>query len=138
MRCSLKNRLAECRAAKGIKKSQLAYYIGKSRGYVTRLERGDIRPSAEAMLRIAQYFGKPVEDVFQLVKEDDFQDVRKGRKPSSVGSQLFASGLANSMCNSPAAPPARPKGMETVMDKSLVSPTAKVVASPVAQSCQRK
>jgi len=70
MRCSLKNRLAECRAAKGIKKSQLAYYLGMSRAYVTRLERGDIRPSAEAMLRIARYFGKPVEAVFQLVEED--------------------------------------------------------------------
>jgi len=70
MRCSLKNRLAECRAAKGIKKSQLAYYIGKSRAYVTRLERGDIGPSAEAMLRIARYFGKSVEAVFQLVEEE--------------------------------------------------------------------
>jgi DNA-binding XRE family transcriptional regulator len=48
----------------------LAYYIGKTRGYVTRLERGDIRPSAEAMIRIARYFGKPVEDVFQLVEEE--------------------------------------------------------------------
>ncbi len=69
MSCVFKNRLAECRAAKGIKKSQLAYYIGKSRGYVTRLEDGDISPSAEAMVRIARYFGKPVEDIFQLVEE---------------------------------------------------------------------
>jgi putative transcriptional regulator len=68
MSFTLKNRLAECRAAKGVKKSQLAYYIGKSRGYVTRLERGDIRPSAEDMIRIARYFGKPVEYVFQLVE----------------------------------------------------------------------
>ena len=70
MSCFFTNRLAECRAAKGIKKSQLAYYIGMSRGYVTRLERGDIRPSAEAMIRIARYFRKPVEDVFQLIEEE--------------------------------------------------------------------
>jgi putative transcriptional regulator len=69
MSFKLKNRLAECRDAKGIKKSQLAYYLRMSRGYVTRLERGDIRPSAEAMLRIARYFRKPVEEVFQLVEE---------------------------------------------------------------------
>jgi hypothetical protein len=35
-------------------------------------------------------------------------------------------------------PPARPVGMESVKDKSLVSPTAKAVASPVAQASQRK
>ena len=69
MRYILKNRLAECRDAKGVKKSQLAYYLRMSRGYVTRLERGDIRPSAEAMLRIARYFGRPAEEVFQLVEE---------------------------------------------------------------------
>ena len=36
---------------------------------------------------------------------------------------------AKPMCNQPATPPARPAGMETAKDKSLVGPTAKVVAS---------
>ena len=35
-------------------------------------------------------------------------------------------------------PPARPAGMESATDKSLVKPTAKAVASPVAQSSHRK
>ena len=70
MNCKLKNRVTECLAAKGTKKPQLAYYMGKSRSYVTRLERGEIRPSAEAMLLIARYFKKPVEDVFELVQEE--------------------------------------------------------------------
>jgi len=70
MSFKLKNRLAECRDAKGIKKSQLAYYLRMSRGYVTRLERGDIRPSAVAMLRIGRYFSRPVEEIFQLVEGD--------------------------------------------------------------------
>jgi hypothetical protein len=35
-------------------------------------------------------------------------------------------------------PPARPASAIHVMDKSLVSPTAKAVASPVAQASQRK
>jgi putative transcriptional regulator len=88
MSCSFKNRLAECRAAKGIKKSQLAYYIGMSRGYVTRLERGDISPSAEAMMRIARYFGKPVEEIFQLVEED--KRMPKGEfKSSSFRKEKF-------------------------------------------------
>ncbi|HEX3716503.1 MAG TPA: helix-turn-helix domain-containing protein [Verrucomicrobiae bacterium] len=50
----------------------------------------------------------------------------------------FASEPAKPMCRLPATPPARPKGMETPMDKSLVGPTAKVVALPVAHSSQRK
>ena len=65
----LTNQLAECRAARGIKKSQLAFWLKMSRAYVTRLERGDIRPSIETALRIARYFKKPVEEIFQLVEQ---------------------------------------------------------------------
>lgn len=66
MSSKLTNQLAECRAAKGINKSQLAFRLRMSRGYVTRLENGEIQPSIEVALRIARYFGKPVEQVFQL------------------------------------------------------------------------
>lgn len=66
MRSKLTNQLAECRTAKGIKKSQLAFRLRMSRGYITRLESGEIQPSIEAALRIARYFGKPVEQIFQL------------------------------------------------------------------------
>ena len=76
MSAAVTNQLAECIAAKGIKKSQLAFYIKKSRGYVTRLERGDIQPSIESALRIAHYFGKPVEQIFQLATIS--QPVRRG------------------------------------------------------------
>ena len=67
----LTNRLPECRAAKGINKSQLAIRLKMTRSYVTRLERGDINPSAEAMFRIARYFQKPVEEIFELKNEND-------------------------------------------------------------------
>jgi putative transcriptional regulator len=78
MSCLLKNRLAECRAAKGINKSQLAIRLKMSRAYVTRLERGDIQPSFESALRIAHYFGKPVEQIFQLVEEAVMASPAKG------------------------------------------------------------
>jgi putative transcriptional regulator len=64
MACHINNKLAECRAAKGINKSQLAIRLDMSRAY------GDIRPSIETAMRIARYFKKPVEDIFQLVEED--------------------------------------------------------------------
>jgi len=60
------NQLAECLAAKEMKKSQLAHRLHMSRAYVTRLVNGDIRPSLEAAIRIARFFRKPVEDIFQL------------------------------------------------------------------------
>ena len=70
MRCLLTNRLAECLTAKGIKKSQLAFRLKMSRAYVTRLVRGDIQPSIQVALRLARYFGRSVEEIFQLVEED--------------------------------------------------------------------
>jgi putative transcriptional regulator len=66
MSLTVKNRLAECRAEKKIKKSQLAFRLQKSRGYITRLESGEIRPSLEMALSIARYFHKPVEHIFEL------------------------------------------------------------------------
>jgi putative transcriptional regulator len=71
MKHKLTNRLAECRAAKGISKSQLAYYLDLDRASITRLERGDMRPSIETAFRLAAYFKKPVDEIFQLVEGDD-------------------------------------------------------------------
>ena len=70
MELKLINRLAECRTAKGISKSQLAFYLKLDRASVTRLERGDIRPRIETALRLAAYFKKPVDEIFQLVEVD--------------------------------------------------------------------
>ena len=69
MECTLKNRLAECLVAKNIKKSQLAYRFGLSRAHVTRLVNGGVQPSIGLALRLAKYFGRPVESIFQLGDE---------------------------------------------------------------------
>ena len=66
MKCPLNNKVAECRAERKINKSQLARHLGKTRGYITRLERGEIQPRLEVALKIARRFGKPVESIFQL------------------------------------------------------------------------
>src|ERR1039458_3400834 len=70
MQCKMTNRLTERLAAKRVKKSQLAFWLKMSRAHVTRLERGEVRPSLETALRIARYFGKPVEEIFQLADEE--------------------------------------------------------------------
>jgi putative transcriptional regulator len=66
MRCTLKNHLTECLDERGVKKSELAHRLRRSRAYITRLVKGEIHPSLAMAIRIARYFRKPVEEVFQL------------------------------------------------------------------------
>ncbi len=66
MRCTLKNQLTECLDERGVKKSELAHRLRMSRAYVTRLVKGEIHPSLAMAIRIARYFRKPIEEVFQL------------------------------------------------------------------------
>src|SRR5664280_2496604 len=70
------------------------------------------------------------------ITEDEFNRYLGANSIQSGGA--FASVPAKPMCNQTATPPARPAGLETATDKSLVKPTAKVVASPVALASQRK
>ena len=57
------------RGKSGIKKADLARRLGVSRSYITRLEQGTTHPSLELALRLARYFGCPVEELFQLSTE---------------------------------------------------------------------
>lgn len=85
MNFELKNKLADCLAERKIRQSQLARRLNMSPAYVSRLCGGKIHPSLEAAFRIAHYFGKPVEQVFQLVEEND-----KPGKPISHDANLPA------------------------------------------------
>ena len=104
----LKNRLAECLDARGMKKSQLAFRLKMTRAAVTRLERGDIRPSFETAIRIARIFGKSVEEVFQLVEEDgEPQRATAPKAPSASRAGWFRSGASPARFQNhfPDAPP---------------------------------
>jgi DNA-binding XRE family transcriptional regulator len=118
---------------KGISQAHLARRIGVGRSFVTKLEKG-AQPSADLMFRVARYFKQPVEEVFEQV-DDDKQGVSSTAIITMPSSQLsdFAPAPANPVCKQPATLPARPARRGQSRDKSLVSPTAKVVASPVAQ-----
>jgi DNA-binding XRE family transcriptional regulator len=124
------NIVAKWRLEKKISKAHLARQIRVCRAYVTRLEKGELQPSGDVMFRIAGYFKCRVEDVFQRVPN--------GGRPEIVSSQFFTREAANPLCNSPATLPVCPAGMESPKDKSLANPTAKAVASPIAQSSQKK
>jgi putative transcriptional regulator len=83
MSFTLKNQLVERLTEKKIRQSQLARRLKMSPAYVCRLCSGKIQPSIEAALRIAHYFGKPVEQIFQLVEND----TKHGDFPRVPGSE---------------------------------------------------
>jgi DNA-binding XRE family transcriptional regulator len=135
----IKNNIAYWRSTmdegKGISRAYLARQIGVGRSFVTKMEKGTGKAGGELMFRVARYFKQPIEAIF---RQDDgpgavpaiFCAKTIPNRQSSKAS--FASVSAKPMRPSLATPPARPTGMERTTDKSLVGPTAKVVAPPVA------
>jgi DNA-binding XRE family transcriptional regulator len=60
------NRLAMVRAERGVSRQQLAEAVGAHYQTVGYIERGQYNPSLDLALRIAGYFGLPVEALFSL------------------------------------------------------------------------
>jgi putative transcriptional regulator len=60
------NRIAMLRAERGISRRELADALGVHYQTVGYLERGENSPSLDLALRIAAFFGVPVEAVFSL------------------------------------------------------------------------
>lgn len=60
----MKNSLRELRAARGWSQGDLADALGVSRQSVNALETGKYDPSLPLAFRIADLFGKRIEDVF--------------------------------------------------------------------------
>ena len=62
----LKNRMRVMRAEHDLTQEALARAVGVSRQTILSIENGIYTPSLSLGMRIARYFGKPVEEVFQL------------------------------------------------------------------------
>jgi len=62
----LKNRLRVLRAEKDISQEVLANAVGVSRQTIVAIEGEDYSPSVVLALKLARYFGKPMEEVFTL------------------------------------------------------------------------
>lgn len=60
------NRLPLLRADRGISRSDLAEALGIHYQAIGYIERGEYSPSLHLAIRIARYFGLPVEAVFAL------------------------------------------------------------------------
>ena len=66
----MKNRLKVARAEADLTQEELAKRIGVSRQTINAVESGRYVPSTVLALKMAQVFGKPVEEVFFLEETD--------------------------------------------------------------------
>ncbi|MEG0762134.1 putative transcriptional regulator [Chryseobacterium piscicola] len=66
----MKNTIKIERALKGITQEDLAKIINVSRQTINAMEAGKYVPSTVLALKIARYFGKNVEDIFELEDGD--------------------------------------------------------------------
>jgi len=80
----------------------------------------------------------PVESVFELAVTGAGVSAVACRQAIPPSQITFTTTPAGPRCNAKAAPSARPAEPGATKDKSLVSPTAKAVAPPVAQASRKK
>ncbi len=68
---TLNNRLKVHRAMKNVTQEELAAAVGVTRKTVNTIENAKFVPSTALALRMARFFGVPVEELFQLTNEPD-------------------------------------------------------------------
>ncbi|MGV7105741.1 helix-turn-helix transcriptional regulator [Flavobacterium sp. U410] len=66
----MKNNLKVLRAIKNISQEELANQISVSRQTINAMEKGKYVPSTLLALKLAHYFEKPVEEIFQLEENE--------------------------------------------------------------------
>lgn len=66
----MKNNLKVLRAIKNISQEELANQIAVSRQTINAMEKGKYVPSTLLALKLARYFEKPVEEIFELEENE--------------------------------------------------------------------
>lgn len=66
----MKNRLKIERAIKNITQDELAKIIGVTRQAINSIELGKYIPSTVLALKLSEFFGKPVNEIFFLEESD--------------------------------------------------------------------
>ncbi|MBO7257214.1 MAG: helix-turn-helix transcriptional regulator [Bacteroidales bacterium] len=66
----MKNSIRVERAIKDITQQELAQAVGVSRQTINSIEAGKYVPSTVLSLKIAKYFQKPLEAIFELEEQD--------------------------------------------------------------------
>ncbi|MDX1671258.1 MAG: helix-turn-helix transcriptional regulator [Balneolaceae bacterium] len=66
----MKNNIKVERARKDLTQGELAEVIGVSRQTINAIEKGKYNPSTVLALKLSNYFGKPVGELFELEAGD--------------------------------------------------------------------
>lgn len=73
----LANQLKRCRFERGdMSQEALAKAIGVTRQTIISIEKGYFVPSTLLTLKLARFFGKPVEEIFHLVEDGSSEPER--------------------------------------------------------------
>ena len=80
---NLYNRIALFRAERGVSRRDLADAVGVNNQTIGYLERGDYKPSLELAMKIADYFGVPIELLFSFKPFESVADTL--RRAAQVG-----------------------------------------------------
>jgi len=83
---NLYNRIALFRAERGVSRRDLAEAVGVNNQTIGYLERGDYKPSLELAMKIAAYFGVPIELVFSFSPFESVADTL--RRAAAAGDQV--------------------------------------------------
>ncbi len=65
----MKNKVRELRNAKKLRQEDLARQLGVTRQTIIAIENRRYNPSLELAIRLARFFERPVEEVFQMDQE---------------------------------------------------------------------
>ncbi|MHA1673111.1 MAG: helix-turn-helix transcriptional regulator [Promethearchaeota archaeon] len=66
----IKNSVKELREKRGMTQQQLATEVVVSRQMISYIEKGTKKPTIILALKIAKFFNKPVEEIFELDSQD--------------------------------------------------------------------
>lgn len=69
MKDTIQNRVQALRAGNHATQEELAHAVGVTRQTIIAIEKGSYVPSLLLALRIAKYFKKPVESIFEICKQ---------------------------------------------------------------------
>jgi putative transcriptional regulator len=67
----LKTKIHELRREFGMNQGELSKLVGVRRETIVHLENGRYTPSLKLAMDIAKVFGKPVEEIFEFVDDDE-------------------------------------------------------------------
>lgn len=76
------NRIALFRAERGVSRRDLAEAVGVNNQTIGYLERGDYKPSLELAMKLAAFFGVPIEMLFSF---QPFESVADALRHAAAG-----------------------------------------------------